>query len=245
MVLKDFNANLALLSIAVFIIAVLLIYFQWKKDISISGLFNSDRLRIKFLKNFYKSYRLAAAIIIALVFLLSSLVLFNPSWGKRERSIFIENLDILFIVDISNSMNVNDVSPTRLGRAKEAVKIIVSQLSGQRLGILAFARSAFYYCPFTADYDSFLEFLQALNSDNIPDQGTEMEDVFTRAREIFQNNQASAKTAIILSDGEIHQDLPSGDFNDDLDNHVQSFVLGVGTEEGRKLSFTYQKFFFH
>ena len=207
-------------------------YIQWQKDTKLHSLFNSTRLRQQFLKHFNKTYRLIATIFLFFTLTYTSFIFLDPAWGRRERNIYIENIDILFVVDVSNSMNVTDVSPSRLEKAKSAMRLFASQLGGQRVGIVAFAASAFYYCPFTSDYRSFKEFVDGISPDMITNQGTNIDDVFKRVKEVFSNKKASAKLAIFISDGEIHGSIPSDYFEDDKGDKVTSIVWGVGTESG-------------
>ena len=73
-------------------------------------------------------------------------------------------VDILFAIDTSRSMLTPDVKPNRLTRAKLAVEDLLDHLSGDGVGLVAFAGEAFLQAPVTTDYDAFRETLESLDT---------------------------------------------------------------------------------
>src|SRR4051794_28693484 len=80
------------------------------------------------------------------------LALGGPMWGFRWEEVRREGIDLVVALDTSRSMLANDVKPNRLARAKLAVRDLLTQLSGDRIALVAFAGTAFVQCPLTLDY---------------------------------------------------------------------------------------------
>ena len=235
-IFKNLHTETLIIFLISILVAIVLIIRQNISDKKVYNLFTSQRLRNRYLQNFYPSLRKWHTILFATTIVLSALFFWEPSWGKRKKPLIIESLDLLFVIDISRSMDAQDIQPSRLEYTKQAMKIIAQNLEGQRVGIIAFANSAFYYCPMTHDYESFLEFTEALNSNVIPDQGSNVQDVFKKVSLLFQNNKATSKVIFFFSDGEFHQELPAQSFTDINGKPVPTYIFGVGTKQGGKIN---------
>ena len=233
--------NITLAAVIATLLAALLafhvVHRRLREDAQTMQLFETERLRARFLAYFHPGTRAMRIVLLALGLLTAAFVLWDPAWGQREGLIVRENLDLLFVIDVSRSMDVRDVEPSRLERAKLAAALLAREMAGARLGILAFAAQAFYYCPFTSDQAGFQEFLDALGPEVVPNQGTEIEDVFSRAERIFKGDSASAKLAVVITDGEIHGRIPDRRFVDATGEPIKAFVLGVGTTQGGQVTF--------
>ncbi len=120
-------------------------------------------------------------------------------------------LDILIALDVSRSMLANDVRPTRLAAAKEAIAGLLRRLQGERIGLIAFAGSAFLICPLTTDYDTFASVLDETVSDSLPLGGTSLAGALAEARRAFVATEAHRKVLVVISDGEDHgSDVAAG-----------------------------------
>ena len=102
------------------------------------------------------------------------LALARPQYGERWIEVRRKGIDILIGVDVSKSMLVQDIKPSRLERAKLAIRDFVNKLEGDRVGLLPFAGTAFLLCPLTTDYDAFTASLDTLNVNSIPKGGTDI-----------------------------------------------------------------------
>lgn len=88
--------------------------------------------------------------------LLVALAIARPQWGYSWRDIERRGLEIMFVLDTSNSMLANDLAPSRLQRAKWGIEEMVRALDGDAVGLVAFAGEAGLLCPLTLDYGAFL-----------------------------------------------------------------------------------------
>src|SRR5210317_1159734 len=99
---------------------------------------------------------------------LALLALARPQFGTRVETVRSVGQDIVVAVDLSRSMLAEDVAPTRLERARLAILRLMSQLDGDRIGLVAFAGDAFVQSPLTADYTAAAIFLNAMTPEMMP-----------------------------------------------------------------------------
>ena len=103
----------------------------------------------------------AGLILMSLLF--TAVALSGPRYGFRWQTIERKGIDIIVALDCSKSMLARDVSPTRLDRAKREVYDLLALLRGDRIGLVAFAGTAFLQCPLTLDYSAVHLFLETLS----------------------------------------------------------------------------------
>ena len=105
-------------------------------------------------------------------FALLVVALAGPTWGEKTELLPRRGLDVVFAIDVSTSMRARDVRPDRLERAKAEVGVVLDRLRQHRVGLVAFAGSAFVQCPMTSDVEATRSFLRALSPDIVPQGGT-------------------------------------------------------------------------
>lgn len=184
----------------------------------------------------------------SLYFALFIMALLGPSFGASKREVKSVGKDIFILVDLSQSMNANDVQPTRLAKVKFELKNIAEEFNSDRIGIIIFSSEAFMQAPLTYDQNALNLFIETLNSSLVPNTGTDFAPPLRMALEKLNSEdspitQQKSKIIILISDGE--------DFGEDTKNVAQKiedegikvFTLGVGTERGSKIlvNGTYKK----
>ena len=170
------------------------------------------------------------------LWLLAVLLVFTavarPQKGYEWREVKRKGIDILFAVDTSRSMLADDLTPNRLERARLGIIDFVSRLEGDRVGLIPFAGSAFALCPLTLDYEAFRESLNALDTDLIPRQGTDLASAIKEAERLFKENGNNHRVLVLLTDGEDLQ----GDVIDAAKaaakNGMAIYTIGVGRPGG-------------
>jgi Ca-activated chloride channel family protein len=174
-------------------------------------------------------------------FLLFIIALLAPSFGDVKKEIQSIGKDIYILVDLSASMNVRDVAPSRLEKTKFELKKIAESFNSDRIGLIIFSSDAFVQCPLTFDFGALTLFIETLSTNLVPSTGTDFTQAFDllikRFKSSENNNSAQVKTkiAILVSDGE--------DFGEDTEDMVKElekeniklFTLGVGTKDGDKV----------
>ncbi|WP_291875321.1 VWA domain-containing protein [Leptospira sp.] len=171
------------------------------------------------------------------LFLLSALILCLLSLYKVksidvESTKEFESTDILFVVDVSLSMNAIDVKPNRLKRFQDLILRTLPELKGNRIGIIVFAGQSFSFCPMTTDLSAVSDYIQSLGVEMVGTKGTNLGVALERVGKVLKKNQGiRSSITVIVTDGEDHekQSLP------DLENEVM--VWGIGTEEGGPIEF--------
>jgi Ca-activated chloride channel family protein len=155
----------------------------------------------------------------------------RPQWGftweeKKQRG-----RDIIFAIDVSKSMLATDLLPNRLTRAKLAAEDLLKQLEGDRVGLIAFAGTAFLQAPLTSDFSAVRESLQELDTDIIPRGGTDLADAIRAADEAFGKGESEHRALIFFSDGEeLEEDAVIAARKNKDRFHI--FTVGLGSPEG-------------
>jgi Ca-activated chloride channel family protein len=153
-------------------------------------------------------------------------------WGFRWQQVQREGIDLIVAIDTSRSMLATDVKPNRLARAKLAVQDLLAQLSGDRVGLVAFAGSAFLQCPLTLDFGAFSQSLEAIEAGIIPKGGTDLAAAIDAGLAGFEGRQAEHQALVIITDGE----RTEGDVDEAVkratERGVKVYTVGIGTTEG-------------
>ena len=172
--------------------------------------------------------------VLFIVFALAGLVLglVNPKIGSQLETVKREGVDIVFAVDVSKSMEAEDIAPNRLEKSKQLVRQIIGNLGSDRVGIIAYAGSAFPQLPITTDYGSAEMFLESLNTDMISSQGTAIGDAIELATGFFDDNQQTNRVMFIISDGEDHGGNIEDMARQAAEAGIRIYTIGVGTTKG-------------
>lgn len=159
------------------------------------------------------------------------IALARPQYGFKWVEVKRKGIDILFAVDTSKSMLVQDVQPNRLKRAKFAIMDFVGQLEGDRVGLMPFAGTAFLMCPMTIDYGAFESSLTTVDTSIIPRGGTDFAAAIREAEAIL-SNEANHKILVLVTDGENLQGDVLQAAEDAAEKGMTIYTVGVGTSEG-------------
>ena len=159
-----------------------------------------------------------------------------PRWGFETRETHRRGLDLVVIADVSKSMLATDLAPDRLTREKLAVQDLIRQLQGDRVGLVAFAGTAFLQAPLTIDYDAVLDSVSELDTDLIPRGGTNLGGAIDLAMEAFGKNEAGNRAILLLSDGEATVDGEQASGVEAAKRAAAAgarlYTVGFGTPEG-------------
>ncbi|MGH7513655.1 MAG: VWA domain-containing protein [Gemmatimonadales bacterium] len=164
---------------------------------------------------------------------LGALALARPQLGDHPAELAQTGRDLLVVLDLSRSMTVGDVAPSRLAAAKDAVWETVSASPGDRVGLIVFGGSAFLQLPLTSDHATFKLFLDAASPDDLGDPATDIGTALATAGKVFEHEGDQGHRAVLLvSDGESDEaDLPAATASL-RGERIPVFVLGVGTAGG-------------
>lgn len=172
----------------------------------------------------------AALFLAAIALLIAALA--RPQWGFRWEDVRRKGLDLLIVLDTSNSMRAPDPRPSRLQHAQWGVRDLVRRLRGDRVGLVAFAGGAFLQCPLTSDYAAFLLTLDDLYPGIIPRGGTAIARALRTAAENFDPRATSDRVIVLITDGEDHEEDPTTLIPLLKQRGIRIYAVGVGSPEG-------------
>lgn len=181
-------------------------------------------------KSVFKPVLKITVLLLALASLIIGLA--NPKIGTKMETVKREGIDVVFAIDVSKSMLAEDMAPNRLDKTKQIVSQIINQLGSDRIGMVAYAGSAFPVLPITTDYGVAKMYLQNMNTDMVSSQGTSLEEAIKLSANYFDKGNATNKLIILISDGEDHSDGVEGAIEEALKIKAKVITIGVGTEKG-------------
>lgn len=193
----------------------------------------------KVLKVSYRSL-VFKVILRSVYFLLFIVALLGPSFGDTSKEVKAIGKDIMICVDLSESMNANDVQPSRLEKVKFELKNLVDAFSSDRIGIIIFSSEAFMQCPLTYDLAALNLFIETLSSGLVPNTGTDFEPPMEMAMDKLNGDESTSsrqksKVIILISDGEDFGGNTNSIISNMEEAGIKLFTLGVGSEEGSKI----------
>ncbi len=159
----------------------------------------------------------------------------RPLLGAKLVERETKGAEIMICLDVSNSMLAQDYSPDRLSRAKLAISRIVDRLQGDRIGLIIFAGSSFVQLPITTDYVSAKMFLNSIDTQSVPVQGTEIGDAIVTAAKSFSVQSEKSRAIIVITDGENHEDDAVDAAKQVASTGIRIFTVGVGSLQGQPI----------
>lgn len=177
----------------------------------------------------------------------------GPKLGTEVREIEQKGVDLIIGLDLSRSMNAQDIRPSRLEKAKFEISRMIDRAEGNRIGLIVFTGEAFLQSPLTLDHSALRLFLDVSDTRQMPTSTTDFASVFRMAYTAFQNNAAeqgfgrgasgsqresdrpvdeAADVMLLLSDGENQSEEFSSELKALTDSGVRVFTVGIGSMEG-------------
>ena len=167
-----------------------------------------------------------------LAYTLLILALADPQIGSDTEDTQTKGADLMIVLDVSNSMLSQDFAPNRLENAKLSIDQLISNLQDNRIGIVVFAGKAYVQLPSTPDYSSAKLFLNTINTNIVPVQGTAIGAAIDRAVQAYDFTDGTSKAMILLTDGENFEDDAVRAAQSAHEKGVVIHVLGYGSPKG-------------
>ncbi|HYS04606.1 MAG TPA: VWA domain-containing protein [Candidatus Dormibacteraeota bacterium] len=175
----------------------------------------------------------AVLVVLASVFLIVALA--RPQWGAKLESVTRRGVDVIVAVDTSLSMLAEDVKPNRMAQARAAVGSFIDLLRGDRVGVVAFAGTSYVACPLTLDYTAARMFVDVLDVDLIPIQGTAIAEAIQAAVAAFRPGERRYKVLVLITDGEDHEGNVEAAALAAAAEGVVIYTVGVGSPSGEPI----------
>ena len=171
-------------------------------------------------------------------FILFVVALLAPSFGDLKKEVKIAGKDVLIAVDLSNSMNAEDVVPSRLTFAKHEILDLLPSMQGDRMGLMIFTSEAFLQCPFTYDLEAIKLYINAISTKMIDGNGTDLEVSLQKGFDIFEGTQSPSdrgKAIILITDGENFGEATTQIAGQLKKHNIHLMILGVGSDKNTKI----------
>jgi Ca-activated chloride channel family protein len=156
----------------------------------------------------------------------------NPQSGSKLEEVKRKGADLMICLDVSNSMKAMDLQPNRLEKSKQAITKLIDKLEGDRIGVIVFGGEAYVQLPITTDYAASKLFLESINTDMIPTQGTAIGAAINLAVESFGKDEGKNKAILIITDGENHEDDAIKAAEAAAEKGITIHTIGMGSIDG-------------
>ena len=181
--------------------------------------FSRGRLRLKFVL-----YLLAFACVV--------LAAARPQFGSKLREEKSKGVEMMLVVDVSNSMLAEDFEPNRLERTKYAIGKLFEGLQQERVGLVAFAGEPKVQLPIMSDYRMAQAFAKRLSPSLVGEQGTAIGKALQLATLSFSNQSEQSRVIVLITDGENHEDDAIEAARIAKEQGIRIYTIGIGTPEG-------------
>jgi Ca-activated chloride channel homolog len=227
--LEDKTYLWLLIGIPVIVLLYALVVFWQKKT---QRKFADKELLDKLSPNRSTGKQVLKIILLCLALASFVIALVNPQFGTKLETVKREGVDVVFAVDVSKSMLAEDIAPNRLEKSKQLVTQIINNLASDRVGIIAYAGSAFPQLPITTDYAAAKMFLQNMNTDMLSSQGTAIREAIELSQTYFNDAEQTNRVLFLISDGEDHEGNIEGIAEEAAKKGIRIVTIGVGTTKG-------------
>lgn len=163
------------------------------------------------------------------------MMLARPQYGLKSQTDTTHGIEVVVMVDVSNSMLATDVTPSRLDRAKLLVTDMVNNMKNDKVALGVFAGEAYPQFPITSDYTAAKTFIDALSTDMVTLQGTNIADAIRLGCKSFSGNKEVGKAVLLITDGENHEAGADEAAREAYKKGINVFVMGVGTPQGGEI----------
>jgi len=159
----------------------------------------------------------------------------GPRWGRQVVKMSGQGSDLVFVMDVSYSMDVRDVPPSRIEEAKREAETLLDGLNGDRVGLVAFAGDAAVLTPLTLDYSAMRILLGSLSTGTVSHPGSDLGGGIRRALDLLPKSRPGEQAIVVFTDGE---DLGGAGHAEALvaaRRGIRVFTVGVGTPAGETI----------
>jgi len=175
----------------------------------------------------------ASCVMVAIALLIATLA--GPRLGYDTLQVPHRGRDVIIAMDVSRSMLAPDVAPSRLQRAKLLAEDLIGELGSDRIGLVAFAGSAFLQAPLTLDHGAVLAALDEMDTSVIPKGGTNISEAIRAAQDAFGKAEGFSRAVVIISDGEELDADGLAAAKAAAAEGIKIFTVGIGSAEGSEI----------
>ncbi len=164
------------------------------------------------------------------------IVLARPRAGAKEQVSNVKGIEVMIAMDVSNSMLASSTDDpngiSRLQRAKHILEKLIDKLDNDKVGLIVFAGEAYTQLPITSDFISAKMFINSINTEMVPTQGTAIGAAIDMAMHSFSPDENTQKAIIVITDGENQVGDAVEMAKAAQSQGVQVEVIGLGSTKG-------------
>lgn len=212
-------------------------YWAWKRRGKMLAKLCSRTVLKKLFPGNSKLSILIRYCLLILAFSLLIISLISPRWGYDWKEVETMGSNIFIALDVSKSMLAEDVSPSRLSRAKIELSQLLNKFDGDRVGLIVFSGEAFLQSPLTHDYSMIEEWINKADISSVSSTGTSIQGAIKTAIKGFGHIDSNSKALIIISDGEEQDEATLDAAREAASKNIKIYSIGIGTSKGTPISY--------
>lgn len=208
-------------------------WYVWKQKKKLIMSFGDVSLVSQLMPEISKRRPLIKFSILLGAFVLMIFALANPQAGQSSEVTRTKGIELIIALDVSNSMLANDIHPSRLEKAKEAISKLVDKIANDKVGIVVFAGEAFVQLPLTYDHNVVHTVLRGISTGSVPVQGTAIDKGLETAINAFNyGDEKQDKVVILFTDGEDHGEQTQELAMEAASKGIIIHTIGIGDPKG-------------
>ena len=223
-----------------YLVPILILIFWYshrRKNILLNNFADSNLHKLLLpLRSKFKGLIKFSLMIFAIVLLIFAIA--NPQVGSKIEEVKQVGIDVYILLDVSLSMQAQDIKPSRLEKAKHEISKLIHKLQGDRIGLIVFSGEAFVQFPLTTDYSAANLFLSAVDVSTVPQPGTAIVPAINLAMRSFKQDEETKKAIVIITDGENHEGNVVKVAEDAAEKGITIFTIGLGSVTGAPIPLT-------
>lgn len=159
----------------------------------------------------------------------------RPQWGRSEQIVYERGRSLMIALDVSRSMLAADVHPNRLDRAKADLEDLISELRGDRAGLITFRNRAVLLCPMTTDHAFLRQSLDGAWIDSAPRGPTDVAAAIREALRALESDEGGHRAIILVSDGDDLAGRAEAAARVAGERGIPIFTVGIGDKRGARI----------
>jgi Ca-activated chloride channel family protein len=225
-----------LLALVPVFVLLFVAYLLWRKRSAKT--IGDARLVQELTKTYSKPKTIIKFTFLVLAFALGCIAVANPRQPEGGDPTVRKGIDVVFAMDVSNSMMATDVQPNRLSKAKDLVRQVLRQTPDNRVALVLFAGQAYVQVPLTTDYSAAQLLINAAGPSTVAAQGTAISDAVKKTEIALATSEDRYKALILITDGETHDEEAVNAAKELASKGVIINTVGIGSAEGTTITDT-------
>lgn len=216
---------------------IFFLYYSYKNSKKNLEKFCSFEKIKEIIPSFDRKFLISKFIILNLSLLFIITAIISPRWGYDWKEIEGKGANIFIALDLSKSMLADDISPSRLFRAKLEIEKLINILNGDRVGFIIFAGSSYLQSPLTHDYIMVKNWIKEIDIEAIQNPGTSIKSAIETAIKGFSYIDIGSKILIIISDGEEQDEKTKEMAQEAKKQGIKIVSIGIGSSKGAPIKY--------